>query len=615
MIRPLFLRLLKLRLWLVEKARPSELQATLSWAGLIGFFGGLASVLFRKGLDLAQLLLIGQGGDLVAVAERMPVWERLLVPALGGLIAGAILHFGTRLLKHQHSTDYMEAISLGNGVIRTRSTLLKSLSSLFTIASGGSIGREGPMVQLSAMFASLVGRWFHFTTPRLQLLVACGAAAGIASAYNAPIAGALFVAEIVLGSIAMESFGPLIFASVIATLTVRQLLGGNPVYRVPFFHLISNWELIPYLLLGLLAGFLAPLFLRLLAESERLFSRLQAPAYLTLGLGGLVVGLLSILKPQIWGNGYDVVDAILNDGIVWQSVLAIFLLKIVATAASSGSGAVGGVFTPTLFVGAALGFLFGQPVHALWPDFTATPSAYALIGMGCFLAATTHAPLMAILMLFEMTLDYAIVLPLMLACVTAFYTSRGLSPNSIYADSLRRKRSAAPDSPIGELRVGELLKPNPLTVSERARFGEVAATFAKNRYNYLYVTDAGNHFQGAISLHDIKAYLNHPDLAELVIALDFMREEFPMLTPEQPLVDALGVFSGHDGERLPVVASREDRLLLGTLSKTDLLLTLAHAPNPRRGKTDPDDSGAAPRGKPQPQAPGMPVHADPPPAE
>ena len=595
MLQPLLRRFLRLRLWLVEKARPSELQATLIGAGLVGFLGGMASILFRWGLEEVQYLLVRQRGDLIATAAHFPRWERLLLPVAGGLLAGATLQYGMRLLKRQNSTDYMEAIVLGNGEIRVRPTLVKSLSSLFTIASGGSIGREGPMVQLSAMIASWSGRRFKLSTPRLQLLVACGAAAGIASAYNAPIAGALFVAEIVLGSIAMESFGPLVFASVIATVTVKQVFHGQPVYQIPSFQLVSNWELGPYLLLGVVAGVLAPPFLRLLEESERLFSRLRAGAVVRLGLGGLAVGLLSVVSLKVWGNGYEVVDAILSRDIVWQSVLLILVLKVLATAATSGSGAVGGVFTPTLFVGAALGFLFGTPIHAEWPLQTGFPSAYALVGMGAFLAATTHAPLMAMLMLFEMTLDHAIVLPLMLACVVAYYVSQSVRPASIYARVLLRKRAQIPDAHIADLRVRDLLKPKPITVPVAAHFDEIARSFAANRYNYLYVVDAENRFRGAISLHDIKAYLNHPDLADLAIALDLLRDDFPTLTPDVPLTEALRLFGGFDGERLPVVAGKENPVLLGTVSKTDLLLTLAHAPQSaaQEGSGMPVGSGAS----------------------
>src|ERR1043166_7637452 len=303
MVHPLLLRLLKARVWVTEMLRPNELQITLFWAGLIGFLGGVASFYFRKAIQVVQWMLTYRDGSIEKVAEGLPLWQRLLIPTVGGLAAGMVLHLGVRLFRGQSSTDYMEAISLGEGVIRTRSTLVKSLSSLLTIASGGSIGREGPMVQLSAMLASLIGRRGKFSSVRRQLLVGCGAAAGIASAYNAPIAGALFVAEIVIGSIAMESFGPLIFSSVIATVTVRHLLDAKPVFQNPSFELVSNWELVPYVGLGLFTGFFAPWFLRLLQRSEQLFAKLTVPIYLRLAIGGLIVGLISLFVPGVWGNG------------------------------------------------------------------------------------------------------------------------------------------------------------------------------------------------------------------------------------------------------------------------------------------------------------------------
>ncbi len=570
--------MLRWRVRLAEALRPGELQATLFWAGVAGFLGALVSYLFRMSAQGLHWALTLKSEAVISSLGDLPVWERILIPVWGGLTAGAIIQFGTRVLKGQSSTDYMEAISLGQGVIRFRSTLIKSVSSLVTIASGGSIGREGPMVQLSSMLASVVGRKIRLSTPRLQLLVACGAAAGIASAYNAPIAGALFVAEIVLGSIAMESFGPLIFASVISTVTTRQLLGAGPIFEAPLFRLVSNWELILYVFLGIAAGLLAPGFLALLERTEAAFSKLSAPLYARMALGGLIVGLIGLLRPgEINGNGYTVIGQILTSTEVSGTLASLLALKLLATAATVGSGAVGGVFTPTLFVGAALGCIFGNSVQGIGHALVAPPSAYALVGMGCFLAGTTHAPLMAILMVFEMTLDYAIVPPLMLACVTAHYTSQGIRSKSIYAASLLRQRqSAGYGQPIRDRTVGELLKPRPMSVLETARFDEIANTFAANRNNYLYVTDREGRFRGAISLHDIKTYLTDPDLATLVIAWEFLREDFPYLTPESKLTEALEAFSKHDGERVPVVDGLKTMKLSGYISKTDLLLTLAH---------------------------------------
>ncbi|HET6347355.1 MAG TPA: ClcB-like voltage-gated chloride channel protein, partial [Myxococcota bacterium] len=453
---------------------------------------------------MLQYLLTGQTGGLVHAASSLPWDRRLFIPCLGGLGAGLVLYFGGRLARGRSATDFMEAIVLGDGVMPVRPILVRCLSSLLSISSGGSIGREGPMVQLASMLASWVGQLLKVPTPRLRLLVACGVAAGIASAYKAPIAGSLFVAEIVLGSIAMESFGPLVFSAVIATLTSRHFADAVPLYNTNGVPLHSSWEIIPYLFLGLLAGSGGPMFLQLMRGAERLFGRLPGPRYVRLATGGLVVGAMSVYRPEVWGNGYSVVTRLLNETWGWDALGIILLCKLLATAATVGSGAVGGVFTPTLFVGAVLGFLFEKTYHALWPNLTSDPRAYALVGMGCFLTATTHAPLMAIIMLFEMTLDYDIVLPLMLACVTAYYTATSIDESSIYTGALARRGARLP-APVPARRacVADILKQDPVAISETASLKEIATMFARSGHNHLYVVDGEKRLRGAISLMDI----------------------------------------------------------------------------------------------------------------
>lgn len=571
------LRRLKFWVWFTEVAHPSELQITLFWAGIVGFLGALCSVGFRLSVDAVHRLLTGNVAPGVAESfGHLPPWQRVAVPAVGGLVAGAIMHFGLRWPPSGTTSDYMEAVVLGDGRISARRSLVKCLSALFTIASGGSIGREGPLVQLASLVASLTGRLQNWSAPRLRLLVGCGAAAGIASAYNAPIAGALFVAEIILGSVAMEIFGPLVFASVIATLTVRGFLGGNPLYEIPPFKLNSNWEILPYVVLGLVCGLLAPWFLRLLRTSEDLATRLPGPVYLKMGIGGLIVGALAIMHPEVCGNGYSAVNAILRGTWLWQTLVVILIFKVLATASTFGSGAVGGVFTPTLFVGASLGYLFGNALQLASPHTIVAANAFALVGMGAFLAATTHAPIMAIIMIFELTLDYQIILPLMLACVVGYYTSVSIEKRSIYTEALRRKGAGDYRAQLAELHVRDLMKADPLTVSPTARFAVIADKFIASRFNYLYVTDHGR-FVGAISLHDIKNYLNAPELAELVIAGDILHEQFPVVSQSASLTDALKRFAQHEGERLPVLNNLTDRRLVGTVAKTDVILALAGA--------------------------------------
>ena len=569
------LRRLKFWVWFQERAQLSDLQITIIWAGVIGFFGALSSIAFRGATTVVHKIFTGSSTTgFVESFQQLPPLGRLIVPAIGGLIAGAIIQFGTRLHGRVTTTDYMEAVVLGDGKVSARRSLVKCLSALFTIASGGSIGREGPLVQLSSVVASIAGRLQHWTAPRLRLLVGCGAAAGIASAYNAPIAGAVFVAEIVLGSMAMEIFGPLVFASVIATLTVRGFLGADPLYNIPAFRLNGNWEIIPYLLLGLVSGLTAPWFIRLLRMSEAWVGQIAAPVYIKMCVGGLVVGALAIWQPQVCGNGYSAVSGILHGQWVWQTITVILIFKVLATTATFGSGAVGGVFTPTLFVGAALGFLFGSGTQHLTGSTSVTPGAFALVGMGAFLAAATHAPIMAIIMMFELTLDYQIILPLMLACVIGYYTSVNIERRSIYAEALKRKGAGDFRRQLAELHVRDLMKPNPLIISRNAGFAEIGEKFIASRFNYIYVTDKGK-FLGAISLHDIKNFLNTPELATVVIASDLLHDTFPVIRPDATLTEALERFSEHDGERLPVLSDSRKRELLGTVSKTDVILALA----------------------------------------
>jgi CIC family chloride channel protein len=570
------LRWLKWAVRLAKWVHPNEVQSNLLWAGLVGVLGGCSAAAFRDAIQGMLWLFTGHTGGLVATALVLPWWHRLVVPPIGGLLAGLVLHFAARFAKGQPSTDYMEAVALGHGTIHLRPSLAKSASSLLTIASGGSIGREGAMVQLAATLASSVGRHFgKLSTPRLRLLVACGAASGIAAVYDVTIAAALFVAEIVLGSIAMESLGPLVLSSVASWLTMRHLGGSEAYVNSPPFELVSGWEMVPYLVLGLVLGVAAPGFVQLLRKSQVLFHRWAPHIYLRLALGGLIVGLLSVPFPEVWGNGRSTVNLVLQNPWPWQTLGLILVCKVAATAATTGSGAVGGVFTPTLFTGAMLGGLFGHAAVATWPGPTAGPQAYALVGMGGFLAAVTRAPLMGMVMVFEMTLNYGIIAPLMLVSVVAYYTAQSFLADSIYTESLRRKREAAAAPEPRLATVADLMQPAPATVLESAPFEEVARLFTTQPYDHLLVINEEGQLRGAIALQDVKSQLNNTELAHLLTASDLVRPDIPAVTPQNKLGEALEHFRQYDGERLPVVHDLEAKRLVGTISKTDLLLAVA----------------------------------------
>jgi chloride channel protein, CIC family len=555
-------------------AKHEQLSGIVFWAALIGICGAFTGVAFRASVRLVQQLLTGSSAGLVETAELLPWWARIAVPTVGGICAGTLLWAGKRVLRHTRRVDYMEAVAVGNGQLSGGAALLQAASSFFSIGSGGSIGREGPLVQLAATVASKIGQWTHAPVPRLRLLVACGAAAGIAAAYNAPIAGALFVAEVVLGSIAMESFGPLIVASVVSDATSRHFLGYGPVYQAPHINFGASWELALYALLGVLLGHGAPPYLALLERARLSFGRLRWPLPVTLALGGLVVGVISVAVPQVWGNGYSVVNDMLNDKLALDLLALVLVAKLVSTAASVGSGANGGILTPTLFMGAAFGALFADVLHVIDPHLSSQQAAYAVVGMGAFLAATTHAPLTSILLIFEMTLDYEVVLPLMLACVTAHYVAsiyrRG---DSVYTRALRA--TGPGDEDEWRLRqITALVRPPGLVLQRDERLAGVFERLAPRGDYSVYVVDSQNQLVGQVSTQDLRREARaQPADAHLTVAV-IMQPAPPMLIPEMLLGDALDVFIANRCKQLPVVSGHWSPVLLGEVLRHDLLLAL-----------------------------------------
>jgi len=413
-------------------------------AGLIGVGGAFSGVLFHSGFLFIQHLISQTSPDIVEVARSLPWWARLVVPTSGGLVAGLLLTFGLNWVPRRGADDYLEAITIGDGHIGVRSTLIKTASSLCSIGTGASIGREGPMVQLAAMVGSALGRFCKIKGNRLRLLVACGATAGITTAYNAPISGAIFVVEIAMGSLSKTTLGPLIVASVIANMVARWVFGLQAVYQLPPFTMITGWEVFAYAGLGILCGFSGPGFRWILDSFRKAFMKISGQLPLNMALGGLGVGFISIWAPEVWGNGYSVVDSILHNNWGWQALALILVLKIIATALCSGSGTVGGVFTPTLFVGAALGALYGHFLVGISPLSDTVVPGYVMVGMGAFLSSVTYAPLMCILLIFEMTLSYDAILPLMLACVISHHIAQHIRSHSIYTQREELKPKAHP---------------------------------------------------------------------------------------------------------------------------------------------------------------------------
>ena len=473
----------------------------------------------------------------------------------------------------------MEAVALGDGFISVRASLVKSASSLASIGSGASIGREGAMVQLAAMLGSVTGRILDFPAPSRRILVSCGAAAGLASAYNAPLASAVFVSEIVLGTLELESIGPIIVSAVVANATVHQLLGFAPVYDIRGFHLVSPWELAAYTFLGFLAGNLAPMYLWFLDYSQKLFMLPRLPVFARLGLGGLAVGLLALVTPEVWGNGYSTVNSILHQPWTWSALLLVLVAKIAATSASVGSGAVGGVFTPTLFCGAALGALVGTAVHGAFPGATGLPADYAVVGMGAFLSGATHAPLMSILMVFEMTRQYDVVLPLMLASIVGYYVAKvQRRGKSLYSEALDVQRRLRPPEP-SDVGLERLLRTvEGTTLDPETPMALLVHRFAETSYNHLNVVDREGRWYGVVDREVAREGVPGG------LAVDLVRPGSRALLVTMTVPQAMHAAAEIPSERMPVLKDLESRFFLGTMSRSDLMLAYRRHLDASRGE-------------------------------
>jgi CIC family chloride channel protein len=368
----------------------------------------------------------------------LPPWARIGAPALGGLLAGAIGLVVARKPSGQGVGDVMEAVVLGRVNLVLRVTLWKSLASGLAIASGGSIGREGPLIQFGGAAGNAIGARLGLHAEQTRLLIAAGAAAGFAAAYNTPFAAVLFVIEIVTGVVVLDAIVPALLSTVIAAAITRAALGAGPIYGQRAFALDAPLELLAFAGLGVFAAIAAQGFMRLLSFGERAFRRLPLGLPWRPALGGALAGAIVAVLPEVGGNGYEPLNALLDARYSLAFVALLLLGKSIATTASVSSGSPGGVFTPTLLLGGGIGVLYAAALGAVGFPLGAS-GGYALVGMAAASAATTHAPLMAAVMVFELSGDYAIVLPLVLATALATLVSRRLRRDSIYTAELRQR--------------------------------------------------------------------------------------------------------------------------------------------------------------------------------
>ncbi len=425
-------------------------------AVVIGILTGYGSVGFIFMLDRIAEFARGPVASTLGVFGSANL---VLLPALGGLMAGPLIHRFAKEARGHGVPEVMTALAVRGGKIRKRVATIKVITSSLTIGFGGTAGREGPMVQIGSAIGSAVGQWTKMDPERVRTLVTCGAAGGVAATFNAPIAGAIFAMEVLIGRLKTD-FLLVLLTSLSSCMVARSYLGNYPAFVAPPYELVSGRELPLYFLMGIIIGWAAMLYVRALYKAEDLFGAWEFPDYLKPAVGGLLAGLVLRYFPDVYGAGFAAVDSALWVRFPVGLLVGLFVAELIANCATLGSGGSGGVFAPSLYMGAMLGGAFGALVNFLFPDWTAGSGAYAMVGMAAFFAAAAKAPTTSILILFEMTNDYRIMLPLMAATVGSVYMSHRMSPFSIYTLKLHRRGISYPGQEEAERAARRMAAPH-----------------------------------------------------------------------------------------------------------------------------------------------------------
>jgi CIC family chloride channel protein len=536
---------------------------------VVGVLTGAGVWLFKWLINLIHTLMFGQLGGLIA---PLGGWTVLMIPVLGGLVVGLLAHFLIKEDKFHGTAGVMEAVALAGGRLRYERTPIKALASAVSIGAGASLGPEDPSVQIGASLGSMFGQLLHLSDERVRTLVAAGAAAAIAAAFNAPIAGVFFALEIILGEIEGSVLGMVLVAAVVSSIFTQAVSGAQPAFAIPTYEFRSVWELPLYILLGLLAGPLSALYVRLVYTMQDAARKISLPRPVLTVLAGLVLGITGIFLPQIFGIGYDTIGKILNSSAfpLWI-LLALLVAKLLMTPLNLAGCFYGGMFAPSLFLGATLGGAFGLVAAHLFPTLGLTPAAFALVGMAAVLAGAVHAPLTAVILLFEMTGDYRIILPLMLSVAISLLISQSIQKDSVYAVGLARfgiRLDRGRDVEVLQaLTVGEAMQSDPVTLVETESLEKAAKVLTETRHHGLPVVDTEGLLVGILTVVDVE----HARERGSETAGEACTRNLDVTYPDEPLNLALRRMSRRDLGRLPVVSRQDPRRLVGILRRADII--------------------------------------------
>ncbi len=557
----------------IDTIEPPDVLVLVLVALLVGVGTGFGTVVFVRLLEQIRLLA---GRTQEGVGDTAGL---LLAMGVAGLVVGYMVSRWAPEAKGHGVPEVMEAVALRGGRIRARVAAVKVLASAITIGTGGSAGREGPIVQTGAALGSTIGQLLHFSGARVRTLVACGAAAGIAATFNAPIAGVIFALEVILGSFTARYFGTVVISAVAAAITAQALLGEKQAFAVPAYP-FQPAETPVYILLGILAALVAVLFIRTLYFVEGIFDEWQLFPALKTAVGMLLTAGVALLLPgggNVLGPGLNFIgEAIAQDFsmALWLMVVLLFA-KLAATCFTLGSGNSGGVFAPSLFMGAVLGGIVGSIGHALWPEVVVNPGAYAIVGMAAVFSGAARAPITAVLIVFEMSGDYKLILPLMLSTVIATFLAEHLFAESIYTYKLRLRgitlqRGRDMDL-MQSLRVGEAMTKNPRLVHMNMRVTQLELVLQQTHSHSFPVVDDASKLVGMVSISDYERALEAGDVAALQVSDIATMGNLLLAYEDEPLSDAVQRLALRGVNKMPVVTHQQPDRVVGVIRREDIV--------------------------------------------
>lgn len=547
-------------------------------AVIIGALAGLAAMAFRWLIGWEQGLLWPAGADFLHQYSDAPWWLKVGIPAGAGLVLGPLLLHVAPEARGTGVPEVMVAINQQDGIIRHRITVLKSLVTAAFVAAGNSVGREGPTVQIGASIGSSITQLFGLGPEQRKLALACGAAAGIAAIFQAPIAGTMFAVEILLFDLEVGYLSSIVIAAVTGTVVSRFFWDREALFEIPFFFMEQPVELIFYFALGITAGFISLLFVWAISKTGQLWEHLRIPLWLTPCIGGLIAGCIGLMVPEVLGLGNATIQSSLQGSLLLSAVLIFLPAKLICTAVCVGSGMSGGIFAPSLFQGAMLGSLFGHLASMVLPYASLTPSHFALVGMGAMVAGTTLAPITAIMTIFELTYNYEIILPLMTACIPAIIVVRLLHGYSIYETTLlNRGIRIVRGHDVNRLRaikISDTMVTEFETIRTSMPLYELMNLVLTSSFPHFVVLDAEDRLAGVLSLRDVRAVLLDPGKEQdSMVAADLMSKKVVTVREDQNLENAFHIFSSRSFSFLPVVAKDAPDRVVGYLKEGDLLTT------------------------------------------